>query len=95
MGDSSFAALEWLASLSQLPTAVHLVTRFRLDAALYAPALERQPKQSGHPRQVGKRLATLQSLLEMPQTAGQALTVEGGYGGRTCDLQVTAPTAVW
>lgn len=95
VGDSSFAALEWLESLRQLPTAVHVVTRLRLDAALYAPAPERQPKQIGRPRKVGKRLATLKSLLDAPQTVWQALTIEGWYGGRTCELQVTAQTAVW
>ncbi|MGF1524332.1 MAG: hypothetical protein ACFBSF_18585 [Leptolyngbyaceae cyanobacterium] len=34
VGDSSFAVLELLASLSQLAHSVHLVSRLRLDAAL-------------------------------------------------------------
>ncbi len=33
-GDSSFAALEFLAALHQLSHPVHVVTRLRLDAAL-------------------------------------------------------------
>jgi hypothetical protein len=95
VGDSSFAALAWLESLRQLPTAVHVVTRLRLDAALYAPAPARRPKQSGRPRKVGNRLPTLQSLLDAPHTLWQTLTIEGWYGGRTCALQVSSHTAVW
>lgn len=95
VADSSFAALEWLEALRKLPTAVYVVTRLRLDAALYDPAPQRQPKQMGRPRKVGKRLPTLKSLLDAPQTDGQTLTIEGWYGGRACELQVTSQTAVW
>lgn len=45
-----------------------LSTRLRLDAALYDLTRERQPKQIGRTRKVGKRLTTLKSLLETPQT---------------------------
>lgn len=95
VADSSFAALEWLEALRQLPTAVHVVTRLRLDAALYAPAPQRQPRQIGRPRKVGKRLPTLKSLLNAPQTDWQTVTIEQWYGGRSCQLQVTSQTAVW
>ena len=50
VADSSFAALELLEALRQLSTPVHVVTRLRLDAALYHPAPERQAKQMGRPR---------------------------------------------
>ncbi len=94
VADSSFAALEWLEALRQLPTAVHVVTRLRLDAALYEPAPARQAKQIGRPRQVGKRLATLKALLDEPQTNWASLTIEGWYGGGSIDLPVTSQTAV-
>jgi hypothetical protein len=95
VADSSFAALELLESLRQLPTAVHVVTRLRLDAALYEPAPQRQPKQMGRPRKVGKRLPTLNTRLEDAQTVWQAVTLAGWYGGRSCELQVASQTAVW
>jgi hypothetical protein len=95
VADSSFAALEFLDALRQRPTSVAVVTRLRLDAALYEPAPERQPKQIGRPRKVGKRLPTLQSLLAIPETVWQTVTLEGWYGGRTCELQVASETAVW
>lgn len=95
VADSSFAALEWLEALRSLPTAVHVGTRLRLDAALYDPAPERQPKPMGRPRKVGNRLPTLKSRLDSPQTNWQLLTIDGWYGGRCCQLQVTSQTAVW
>ena len=42
VADSSFAALELLFSLSQMKSPIHMVTRLRLDAALYQPAPPRQ-----------------------------------------------------
>lgn len=38
VADSSFAALELLNAALKLPVPIHLVTRLRLDAALYQPA---------------------------------------------------------
>lgn len=66
VADSSFAALEWLDALRQLPHPVHVVTRLRLDAALYRPAPTRQAKQMGRPRQVGQRLTNPQSPDRQP-----------------------------
>jgi hypothetical protein len=59
--DSSFSALELLASLVQ--QGVTCVTRVRLDAALYEPAPPRQPKTLGRPRTKGERLPTLATVL--------------------------------
>ena len=49
----------------------------------------------GRPRKVGKRLATLKSVLDDPKTIWQQVTIEGWYGGRTCELQLASDTAVW
>src|SRR5262249_27190850 len=48
VADSSFAALEWLALVARLPW-VSVITRLRLDAALYDPP-PRAPRQTGRPR---------------------------------------------
>lgn len=95
VADSSFAALELLEALRQLPNPVHVVTRLRLDAALYTPAPPRQAKQVGRPRKVGQRLPTLNTLLEEAQTNWQSLLLEGWYGGRSYLLEITSQTAVW
>ena len=95
VADSSFAALEFLSSVSHLPRPVHLVTRLRLDAALYDPAPARQPHQMGRPRKVGQRLPTLKTLLGTTDTAWQSFTVEGWYGHQTYTLEWASQTAVW
>ena len=68
VGDSSFAVLELLHSVSQLANPVHLVTRLRLDAALYEPAPPRKLGQMGRPRLKGKRLPKLSAMLEAADT---------------------------
>jgi len=95
VADSSFAALQLLESLRQLPHPVHVVTRLRLDAALYDPAPERLPKQMGRPRKVGNRLPTLKSSLEDSETDWQTLTIGGWYGRRAYPVEVVSQTAVW
>lgn len=47
VADSSFAALELLEALRQLSMPVYVVTRLRLDAALYHPAPERKSETDG------------------------------------------------
>src|SRR5205823_2466411 len=54
--DSSFAALELLDSVR---SEVTVVTRLRLDAALYEPLAARVARQMGRPRKKGRRLPTL------------------------------------
>src|ERR671926_113651 len=78
VADSSFAALELLASLVRQD--VTCVTRLRLDAALYTPAPLRQPKTRGRPRTKGERLPTLATVLADQATPWQRLTVPDWYG---------------
>ena len=49
VADSSFAALELLAAVSQRDLPIHMITRLRLDAALYTPAPLRLPGTMGRP----------------------------------------------
>ena len=83
VGDSSFAALELLASVRAYAT---MVTRLRLDAALYEPAPPRRPGQVGRPRKKGKRLPTLKQVLTDSKTSWLRVFVSPWYGrlhGRT------------
>jgi len=93
VADSGFAALEFLAATSRRGVAV--ITRLRLDAALYDPAPTRLPGTNGRPRTKGKRLATLSEVLADPATAWQRATVPGWYGGGGRVVEVSTNTAVW
>jgi hypothetical protein len=93
VADSSFAALELLASLVQ--QGVTCVTRLRLDAALYEPAPPRQPKTRGRPRTKGERLPTLATVLTDQATAWQRLTVPDWYGEGERVVEICSETAVW
>src|SRR5205085_3666216 len=78
VGDSAFSALEWLHALVRRNITV--VTRLRLDAALYEPAPFRPPGTNGRPRKKGKRLPTLRHILNHEATRWQRLSVPGWYG---------------
>src|SRR3954463_16700856 len=60
LGDSSFAALEFLVTLAR--QGLTGITRLRLDAALYLPAPLRKPGTVGRPRTKGARLPNLANV---------------------------------
>ena len=68
VADSGYAAIELLAWCQRLPAPVTLITRLRLDAALYEPAPARAAAQKGRPRRKGRRLPTLAQRLTEPDT---------------------------
>jgi len=68
VADSGYAALEFLAACRSWRTPVAVVTRLRLDAALYGPNPPRRPGQMGRPRKKGRRLPTLAARLADPDT---------------------------
>lgn len=74
VADSSFPSLLFLHALRGRKITV--VTRLRLEAALYEPAPPRTPGTDGRPRNVGKRLPTLVKVPALPATAWTALRVE-------------------
>lgn len=65
VGDSSFAVLDLLTAVKDKVT---IVTRIRLDAALYKKAAAKKPGQMGRPRKKGMRLPTLQAVIDNPKT---------------------------
>jgi hypothetical protein len=94
VADSTYAALELLAACARLPKPVVVVTRLRLDAALYDPAPPRPPGTVGRPRKKGARQPTLAARLQDPRTTWQARTVHW-YGGTERAIAVATATAVW
>jgi DDE superfamily endonuclease len=94
VADSSFAALEWLALVARLPR-VSVITRLRLDAALYDPPPPRAPGQRGRPRLKGQRRPPLEAVLAAEQTQWSKLTVDDWYGEGPREVEVATDTAVW
>jgi hypothetical protein len=90
--DSSFAAL---ALLEAVRAQVAMVTRLRLDAALYEPAPARKAKQTGRPRKKGRRLPTLQQVATAKATPWQRVIVRGWYGERARTVEIVSDTCVW
>lgn len=92
VGDSTYAALEWLDAVRERAC---VITRLRLDAALYAPAPPRKPKQNGRPRKKGMRLPTLAHRVTDPATCWQLITVAPWYGQKERRVHITSATAIW
>ncbi len=94
VADSTYAVLELLACAARMIEPVAIVTRLRLDAALYEPAPVRQPGTNGRPRKKGARQPTLLQRLTAPATVWQRVTV-AWYGGTTRTVELASGTAVW
>lgn len=92
VGDSTYAALEFLHACQSLPTPVTVITRLRLDAALYEPAPPYSGK--GRPRKKGQRLPTPQQVLEDTHTDWLRFTLPW-YGQSQRELDIATFTAVW
>jgi len=95
VADNTYAVLDLLSRLVQLPNPVYMVTRLRLDAALYQPAPPREPGKPGRPRLKGIRLPTLEHVLRAPKTKWTAVTVPDWYGQGQREIEITSDTAVW
>lgn len=95
VADATYAALEFLAACRAWPNPVTVVTRLRLDAALYEPAPPRRPRQVGRPRLKGRRLPTLAAVAADAGTAWTPITVADWYGRGERDVEVVTGAAVW
>jgi len=94
VADSSYAALELLAWCARQARPITVITRLRLDAALYAPAPVRRPGQRGRSRLKGKRLPKLAQRLQQARTRWQRCRL-CWYGGQWRWLELASGTAVW
>jgi hypothetical protein len=94
VADSSFAVLELLDKVKTLPRA-SVITRLRLDAALYDPPPHRAPGTKGRPRLKGKRRPTLEAVLADAKPQWTTLIVDQWYGEGPRAVDVATATAVW
>lgn len=96
VGDNNYSAIELLARAHRV--GITVVTRLRLDAALYDPPPTREEFRAKHPRgqmpKKGARHPTLKSCVEDPGTAWRRCTL-AWYGGTERDLDLLTGTALW
>ena len=94
VADGSYAVLELLDTCRRLANPEVMITRLRLDAALYDPAPPRKKGTNGRPRKKGERQPTLAARLVDPTTVWQRCQV-CWYGGGTREVELASGTAVW
>ena len=93
--DASFAAIDFLWQVTKFANPITLITRFRLDAALYAPAPEYKLGQMGRPRKKGQRLPTLEQVLKDTHTCWKKVIIPNWYGEGRREVEFVSATAVW
>jgi hypothetical protein len=92
VADSSFAALELLGAVRQQ---LCVITRLRLDAALYDPAPPRLPGTKGRTPCKGTRQPTLQAVLDNTATVWRTVTLAQWYSQGKRRVHIASGTAVW
>lgn len=81
--------------LNVLQGRVSLISRLRLDAALYGPVPMPLPGQRGRKRLKGVRLPTLSKVAEDKATSWQNVEVADWYGGQTQTVDYCTGIALW
>lgn len=92
VGDSAYAALDFLHACVSLKQPVTVITRLRLDAALYDPPPPYAGR--GRPRKKGTRRPTPQQRIDDPSTIWQRVTVPW-YDHHPRELDMATGTAFW
>jgi len=92
VADSSYAVIELLTAVRQH---VCVVTRLRLDAALYDFVPDRPKGKVGRPRKKGARLKNLQELIDDPETKWTKITIPQWYNHGAVEMLVATGTAIW
>ena len=92
VADSSFAALELLAAVR---SKVCVITRLRLDAALYDPAPPGALGKRGRSRLKWARQPTLKARLESRTTVWRGVTLSHWYGQGDKAVEGEIPLLMW
>ncbi len=92
VADAGFAVIDLLAAVR---ARVAVVTRLRLDAALYDPVPAPRLGLVGRPRKKGARQSTLLARAADPATTWTPVVVSQWYGRADRTVEVATGTAVW
>jgi hypothetical protein len=95
VADGGYASLKLLDRCRRLSNPITFITRLRLDAALYEPALPREAGQIGRPPLKGKRLPNLSVVAKDRATSWEPITVANWYGAEERTVEVASGTALW
>jgi hypothetical protein len=93
VGDEGYARLKLLDRCRKLDVA--MVTRLRLDAALYDLPQPKAPGKRGPQPQKGERQQKLSDRLEDPATEWRTVTVSDWYGHGEREVEISTGTSVW
>jgi hypothetical protein len=92
--DGGYAAVSLGLACSALPHSVILVTRLRMDAALYDPPPPPDPQRRGPKPQKGKRQPSLKTRAADVHTVWQTQEI-AWYHGMRRKMQLLSDTALW
>lgn len=92
VADSSYAVIELLAAVQ---SRLCVITRLRMDAALYDFVPPRVKGKPGRNRKKGKRLKTLKEMLKAPKTQWTEVTIPQWYGHGSVQMLIATGTAIW
>lgn len=92
VADSSYAVIELLAAVRQH---VCVITRLRLDAALYDFVPVKPKGRPGRNRKKGQRLKNLQELVDDPKTKWTKVVIPQWYNHGSVEMLVASGTAIW
>ncbi|MAF08928.1 hypothetical protein CMK11_03540 [Candidatus Poribacteria bacterium] len=95
VADGAYSVLKLLGHCISLPKPVTMVTRLRLNAALYDPPAPRKPGQLGRYRLKGDRLPTIQSIIEDENTRWTRIVLPKWYSHEQRPLEILSATALW
>ena len=94
VADGGYAVLDLLAWCQHLAKPVTMISRLRMDGALYKPAPPRRPGQKGRRQVKGERLPTPKEYLASRHTKWSRVLVNW-YGGARRWVETADATAVW
>lgn len=94
VGDGSYAAISLVRCCQECRRPLRLISRLRLDAALYDFPAPRRPGQRGPLAKKGPRQPRLADRVTAPETRWERVTLRW-YGGADRALEVATGTALW
>ena len=94
VADSTYAALNFLHACQTLKNPVAVVTRLRLDAAIYTPVPTRPKGKRGCNRKKGVRLPTPQQFIDDSRTRWLTVAVNW-YDGEKRTIEIASGFSLW